>query len=130
MRPNDRRQQLSDLIEDVPWGDVEGNLETIQESLRIAILATQEDFTLWLETGEHRYGDEFSLSTAQVAALDQETRLALVARLVRDIALACGVATEATQGARLGQLNDRGRDRTRVGLLIHELLELAPRHGA
>lgn len=56
----------------------------------------------WEAEGEERFGDEFELSSEQVASLDDEWRLAYIARLLHTAALAYGVFPGASPGRASG----------------------------
>ena len=76
------------------WGDVDGNIVSLEAALERALEATRTDFMLWdLDgEGEDRWGDEYSVSPDDVAQMDMRWRLAYVARLVRSVALCYGVS--------------------------------------
>lgn len=59
---------------------------------------------LWEEEGELRFGDEFELSAEQVAELDDEWRLAYIARLLHSAALTYGVSPSVPGRTRDGEL--------------------------
>lgn len=126
MSEEERCKQIIDYVDNVPWGDIENSLETIELALRLSMEATRDAFQRWEQEGEGRFGGEFELSPTEVAELDQGTRLALVARLLRDVGAFYGVETELTPNGRLGQLSPRERSggTTSVGHLVHGLLEL------
>jgi hypothetical protein len=76
------RDESLELIERLPWGDIEGAIETFEESMLLAMEATRDDFARWEAEGEgeRRFGNEFNLSPRQVEELDDAWRLAYVAR--------------------------------------------------
>jgi hypothetical protein len=90
-----KRQRVIEAVEDAPWGDIGGSLETVEIGLRRALDATARDFERWehaASLGEER--DEFSIESAEVEAMSGDERLSYVARLLRSIALSFGVETE------------------------------------
>ena len=91
----DRRHRLEaiDLIDAVPWGDMDGHIRCMEAALARALAATAEEFPLWEAEGEDHYVDEFSLGGEDVAEMSLEWRLAYVGRLVRSLALCYGVST-------------------------------------
>lgn len=90
-----KRQRAIEAVEDAPWGDIAGSLETVEIGLRRALDATADDFQRWehaASLGDDR--DEFTIERAEVEAMSADERLAYVARLLRSIALSFGVETE------------------------------------
>ena len=81
-----QRAQVMALLETLPWGDVEREIGGLEVVLALAIEATGDAIQLWEEEGEECFGDEFELSADQVAALDDEWRLAYIARLLHTAA--------------------------------------------
>jgi len=107
------------VIDAVPWGDLAVSAGDVDQVLRLALEATTQAFLLW-ETdgaGERRYGDEYSLSAADVDSLDDQWRMAYVARLLRSLALCWGVQIEFGT-APLGSVRD---DQTSAGTLVRQL---------
>jgi hypothetical protein len=92
LNPHQRQEALA-LIEQIPWGDMDGAIRTIEESLDRALAATAGEFPLWEAEGEERYVDEFTASGEDVDEMSLEWRLAYVGRLVRSLALLYGVST-------------------------------------
>ena len=91
----DQRRRALELIESLPWGDVEGHLVSMERALELLMEATAAEFERWEREGEHHFGDdEFGLSEDQVESMDDEWRLAYVARLVRSLGLIYGVQTD------------------------------------
>jgi hypothetical protein len=81
--------------------DIESRLSDIAEALRLALEATRESYVQWHEQVETTcFSDEFALSRRQVEYLSPEWRLAYVARLIHTMALAYGVSTADSWGAR------------------------------
>ena len=106
----------------IAWADVLAAIDTVDEALRLALEATTEGFSLWqIEgAGETNFGDEFSLSPSQVAALTAEWRLAYVGRLLRTIAVSYGLQTEFGGGT-LGE--PRNDDLTDLRTVVTRLSE-------
>jgi hypothetical protein len=87
------------VIERMVWGDMDDAIRDLEICLRRALEATSADFRTWQDGDfEERFGDEFSLSDAQVEELSSEDRLAYVARLLRSLALHYGVSAEFGDG--------------------------------
>src|SRR5262245_24821296 len=93
-----QQAQAMALLEGLPWGDVEQEIYGLEIALALALEATGEAIQLWEDEGEDRYGDEFSLSADQVALLDDDWRLAYVARLLHSAAHVYGVSPRALPG--------------------------------
>jgi hypothetical protein len=91
-------QQAIDLLEDLPWGDVEQEIYGLEVALSLALEATGAAIQLWEEEGEQRFGDEFALSADEVASLDEDWRLAYIARLLYTAANAYRVSPDALPG--------------------------------
>lgn len=89
----EKKTQAFALIESIPWGDLELGIQGFEQALQLALEATTGCFLLWEAEGEERYDDEFSLAPEQVAELDDEWRLAYVARLLVSMAFSYGVGT-------------------------------------
>lgn len=106
------------FLDDLPWGDVEGAIRTLEEALRLALEATVNDFQLWEDHADSEgFPDEFDLSQEQIDSLSDQWRIAYIARLLRSIALAYGVSvyregplvgntTPASVGGVVRELND------------------------
>ena len=86
------------LLEDLPWGDLEQAIYGLEVALALALEAVGDAIDLWEDEGEDRFGDEFSLSAEQVDSLDDEWRLAYVARLLHTTAHSYGVSPHAPPG--------------------------------
>jgi hypothetical protein len=113
----DQEKQVLQIVRETPWGDVEGALETIDEGLSIAMRASQEEFLHWEENADRAgFPDEFSI--VDIADLSPEWRHALIARLLRSIAMAYGVGTDYARDA-IGEVN---LDRTAAVTPVRELL--------
>jgi hypothetical protein len=93
---NDGQQARAlDLINNMPWGDADVAIRTMEEALRPAMEATRDDFQLWeAQADAGGFEDEFALSANDVVKLLPEWRLAYVARLLRTLALMYGVSTD------------------------------------
>ena len=88
-----QRREAVELLEGVTWGDMDLRIRSVEEALERALEATANEFPLWEQDGEDRYGDEFSVTPADLESMDPEWRLAYVGRLVRSLALCYGVET-------------------------------------
>ena len=93
-----QRAAAIDLLESLAWGSVEWAIYDLEAALALAIEAAGGALRLWEEEGEERFGDELRLSVEQVASLDEEWRLAYIARLLDTAALAYGVSPSARPG--------------------------------
>ena len=87
-----------DLLESLAWGSVEWAIYDLEAALALAIEAVGGALRLWEDEGEERFGDELRLSAEQVASLDDEWRLAYIARLLDTAALAYGVSPNGSPG--------------------------------
>lgn len=105
----DQRTQALDLMESLAWGDMEYSIRNMEIYLALALEATGDAIELWEheDEGEERFGGEFYLSEEQVAELDDEWRLAYIARLLLSALIVYGVSP----GTRPGR---PGRERTSV----------------
>jgi hypothetical protein len=76
--------------------DVRAAVETADHALRLALEATTGDFETWQMdcAGERRFGDEFSLTAADIANLEPAHRLAYLSRLIRTACLFYGLEME------------------------------------
>lgn len=84
-----------ELIQSMPWGDIDGAIRIIDEALLRAMQATADDFQRWeVHADDMGYVDEFSLTPDDVARMSNEWKLAYVARLLRSLAGMFGVGTE------------------------------------
>jgi hypothetical protein len=92
---SDQRERALELLESLPWEDLDGARRTIEETLRLAMEATRNSFRRWEDEAEATgYVDEFSVSPSEADELSDRCRLAYVARLLRTLALSYGVCTE------------------------------------
>lgn len=99
----DRRKLVLRIINETPWGDIEGALSVIDEGLAIAMRASRDEFMTWEQHHDAvGFTDEFSID--DVSRLSPEWRFALVARLLRSIAMAYGVGTDYAWDG-IGQLD-------------------------
>ena len=121
MQVTHRQQfELQRILEQTPWGDVAGALEVIDEGLATAMRATREDFRRWETNHEDAgYVDEFSID--DVAGLSSEWRSALVARLLRSIAMAYGVGTDYASDE-IGDI--KSDDRSTAAMPLREILDV------
>jgi hypothetical protein len=92
----------------------------IDEALAIAMRATRDDFIAWEENAENAgFIDEFSID--DVSVLAPEWRHALVARLIRSIAMAYGVGTDYAED-RIGHIaNDADAASTPLRAILASL---------
>jgi len=109
------------LVEETPWGDIEGAMESCEAALRRALEATRADFEYWQENCEAAGLDEFSLEPSEIDGLSEESQRAYFARLLRSAALHYGLGTEF--GGELGVPQHSGRDT--LAVLLHELVDIA-----
>lgn len=93
-----QRSQVTELIESLAWGDMETAIYGLEVALALTIEATGDAIQLWEAEGEELFGDEFELSAEQVAELDDEWRLAYIARLLYTAASAYGVSPNVLPG--------------------------------
>ena len=85
-------KQALELIESLAWGDIEMAIYAFEVALALALEAVGPDsIGLWEAEGEERFGDEFELSVEDVVALDDDLRLAYIARLLYTAACMYGV---------------------------------------
>jgi hypothetical protein len=87
-----QQEAALDLIDGMTWGNLGPAIHDVELCLRRALKATTRDLRNW-ENGdfEQRFGDEFSVSDAQVAELSDEERFAYVARLIDTAAVMYGL---------------------------------------
>jgi hypothetical protein len=85
------------VVESLPWAEIKGNTETLESALRLALELTQEQFAFWHEHAEPA-GFESELDRVEIAELPADWTFALVARLLRTIALSYGLRTEFGPG--------------------------------
>jgi hypothetical protein len=107
----EQQGRTRELIEKLPWGDVDSALCGMEEALRLAMEATRDDFRYWeMHVEEAGFVDEFSLTPEEVAELSPEWRLAYVARLLRSLAMAYGVSTDyaRNEAGLVGENNEYG----------------------
>jgi hypothetical protein len=102
------------------WGDLGPAIQDVEDCLRRALGATSADLRRW-EDGdfEQRFGDEFSLSDAQVEELSSEDRLAYVARLLETLALMYGLWVRGPLGGLTGEVHSNS-----LAALLHGLDQL------
>src|SRR4051812_32507858 len=87
------REVVLAALEDLPWADVDAAVRTVDEGLAFALDLTAADFRFWHEHIEPLgYEDEFNRTLLR--DLPAEWRLALVARLLRSIAMSYGLTTD------------------------------------
>lgn len=90
------RQQAIELIERIPWGDADAQLNSFEASFRRAFEATAHALRLWEDSvsGYPGFSDEFELSPKDVSELSDEWRLAYVARHLENMRLVYGIFKE------------------------------------
>lgn len=88
---NGRGKRALELLEQMPWGDIEMNISDTKDALRRLVGATSAVADRWDEEFFDSYGDEFSVPDETVTAMTETELLAYIARLVRSLALAYGV---------------------------------------
>jgi hypothetical protein len=93
-----QRTAAIDLLETLPWGDIERKIYGLEAALALALEAVGDAVRRWEEEGEDLFGDEVTLSPEQVASLDSEWRFAYIARLLDTAALAYGVPSFGSPG--------------------------------
>jgi hypothetical protein len=98
----DQQRRVLAIARATPWGDTAASLSLIDEALARAMDASRDEFVFWEEKAHGAgFTDEFSVGEA--SSLSVEWRFALVARLLRSIAMAYGVGT-GYSGDRIGQV--------------------------
>jgi hypothetical protein len=121
-----QQEAALDLIDGMTWGDLGPAIHDVELCLQRALKATTRDLRNW-EYGdfEQRFGDEFSLSDAQVVELSDEERFAYVARLVRSLALRYGLGLDGALGGLTGEAYPHSPAALLHGLdkLVDETLE-------
>ena len=88
-----REDRRLGVLENVAWGDVESDLGDVEELLGLMAEAANEPLRVWQTKGIERYGDEFSVSTKQREAMDEQMHAAYVAQLNATLASRLGVDT-------------------------------------
>lgn len=87
--PEDSVPRLLRLLADTPGGELDTNIRTFEEALQAAVALTRTDLELWEEIVWRRFGDdEFGVTPEEAARLPAHHRLAVVARLLRDLEIA------------------------------------------
>ena len=117
----EQRERALRIISETPWDETHEALSVIDEALAIAMRATRDDFIRW-EQQHDAVGlrDEFSINDA--SALPPEWRCALVARLLRTIAMAYGAGTDYREDA-IGQVSlDSDAAATHLRKLLRAIL--------
>ena len=94
-----QREQVLELIESFPWGDMEFAIRGFEAMFALSLEGVEpRAIDLWEAEGEARFGCEFELSPEQVSSLDDELRLAYVARLLHSAAYTFGVVPGVPPG--------------------------------
>lgn len=107
-----QRTEALALLEQMAWGDMDGDIRDLETALRLALEATADDFQRWEDSLgpdlEAKGCDEFSVPVDTIEELSSEERLAYVARLLRSLALSYGVSAEFG-GARSGLVGEASK---------------------
>jgi hypothetical protein len=94
----EQRERAIALLEQIPWGDMDGAIRVFEAILRLVLETTREDFRRCEEhiAPELEAGgvDECSLPPDMLDAWSDKDKLAHVARLLRSLALTYGVSAE------------------------------------
>lgn len=122
------KEELIAVLQDLPWGDVQGQLSVLDHALRLGLQATGQDFLLWESKAQEELGvdDEFSLKPDDIQMLSEEWILAYVARLLRTVALMYGIRTEFSPGL----LGARQLDGPGSGAIVRRLNDIVERSTA
>jgi hypothetical protein len=94
---DERTREVMHLVDHVPWGDVEGHVESIVEVLAPALQGTVDDLERWENSPSA--ADEFSLEAADVLALPPDDKIAYLARVLTTVALHVGISTAFGESA-------------------------------
>jgi len=100
-RQFDRGQQRRalELLESVPWGDLDRALQVFELCLQLLLEVTADDFRRWEDGLGERLEVEYGCGECEVPArviadFDEWERLAYVARLLRTLAMMYGVSSD------------------------------------
>ena len=104
---DDQHRRVSEAIESVLWGDIDGDIRCFENAMRRAVEATRADADRWDAEFEDRYVCEFSVGPSDVEEMDPAVRLAYVGRLVRTLALAWGVSAGYRGREAVGEASPR-----------------------
>lgn len=92
-RDDARTGAILKVIDETPWGDIEVALRVIDEALTVAMNASRNGLHYWENNiDDSPWNDEFSVKDP--SGLTPEWRIALLARLLRTIAMAYGLRTD------------------------------------
>lgn len=117
---------LARLLGLTPWADIFNALLGVEIVLGLLLEATHHDFLVWqAEADAAGYPNEFDISEAELARMPDRLRRGYIARLIRNVALDFGVATEYS-----GQLGARRNDDGSLAPLLHTLCEIAAAKGS
>jgi hypothetical protein len=89
----DQRAAVIALVEETPWADIAGAMISFEEALRIALERTTSEFAIWHDYVEERGFDD-ECDRLKLRDLPSGWRPALIARLLRSMALMYGLGTE------------------------------------
>jgi len=96
---DEQQARVQELLNDLPWADVDGAICDIELNLRLLLDATKDSLQMWeAEADERGFDDEYLLSSADVHELTEEWQLAYVARLVKNLALMYGIRDTSDAG--------------------------------
>jgi hypothetical protein len=108
----EQRVRALGLLEQMPWGDMDGGIRAFEAAPRRALEVTAEDFRRWDEylgpDLEGRGFNEFDMPPGAVEAMSDEDKLAYLARLLRSLALSYGVSAGfgAGRGGLVGEAHE------------------------
>ena len=89
---DESRRQVGDLVESMPWGDMLEAIACLEQALRLALEATQDNLLLWEdEAADRGHEEEFDITPDQVAQMTDEWRFAYIGRLIQTIATGYGM---------------------------------------
>jgi hypothetical protein len=117
---DDAARKVIELVESMPWGDIDGHLRAMEHAMRLAIDATREDLQFWeAEAYDAGYDDEFAVDPKEFADMSPQWRKAYIGRLICTLGLCYGVGAGWSGGPAVGQ-----EDPTSVAALVRRLNDL------
>jgi hypothetical protein len=91
--------RVLELVNDLPWADVDGAICDFELNLRLLVDATRDSLLLWeAEADKRGFHDEYLLGADDVRDLSEEWQLAYIARLVQNLALMYGSGDTSDAG--------------------------------
>jgi hypothetical protein len=78
----------------LPWGDIGPAIQATSDILELLMLLTPDEFTRWELALSDEYPSEFDIPVEYAKTLSTEDRFALVARLIRSLAMHYGARTD------------------------------------